>query len=88
MIDREARKIIFENGGKHLSGSTALVYLPRLNGGRGMRSVENEYKATKIKAAIKLYEDKDAAMNVVLEFEERAEILVHQSLLKEAFKHA
>lgn len=67
---------------------SALVYLPRLNGGRGMRSVENEFKVTKIKAAIKLYEDKDAAMNVVLEFEQRAETLGHQSLGKEAFKHA
>ena len=53
-----------------------------------MRSVENEFKVTKIKAAIKLYEDKDAAMNVVLEFEQRAETLGHQSLGKEAFKHA
>ena len=77
MIDREARKIVFvnENGGKHLSGSTALVYLPRLNGGRGMRS-------------IKLYEDKDAAIDVVREFEEREGNLGHQFLVKEAFKHA
>lgn len=63
-----ARKIVFENEGKHLSGSTALVYLPRLNGGRGLRSVGNKYKVTNIKAAIKMYEDKDAAMIVVLEF--------------------
>lgn len=78
MIDRDARKIVFDNGDKHLSGSTALVYLPRLNGGRGMRPVENEYK---------VYEEKDAAMNVVLQFEERAETLDHQSLVKKAFKH-
>ena len=30
---------------------------------------------TKIKAAIKLYENKDGAMNIVREFEERAETL-------------
>ena len=27
-LDREARKIIVENGGKHPSGSTAILYLP------------------------------------------------------------
>lgn len=79
MIDRDARKIVFDNGDKHLGGSTALVYLPRSNGGRGMRPVVNEFK---------VYEEKDAAMNVVLQFEERAETLDHQSLVKEAFKHA
>ena len=34
-VDREARKIIVENGGKHPCGSTALLYLPRERGGRG-----------------------------------------------------
>lgn len=28
-LDREARKVIVENGGRHPLGSTALVYLPR-----------------------------------------------------------
>ena len=53
-IDREVRKIIVENGGKHILGSTTLLYLPRDQGGRGMQSVESVYEATKIKAAIKL----------------------------------
>ena len=53
IMDREARKIVVENGGKHPSGSTTLVYFPRLNGGRGMPSVENAYNVTKINAAIK-----------------------------------
>ena len=52
-----------------------------------MRLVENEYKMTKIKVAIKLYENKDAAMNMVREFEERAETLGHRSLVKEAVKY-
>ena len=41
-IDREARKIIIENGGKHPLSSTAMLYLTRGKGGRGMRSVERE----------------------------------------------
>ena len=38
-VDREGRKIIVENGGKHPCGSTA-----REKGGRGIHSIEEEYK--------------------------------------------
>ena len=48
-----------ESGGKHPLGLKATVYLPRALGGRGMRSVEEEYKMTKIKSAIKLYSNED-----------------------------
>ena len=41
-IDREARKIVVENGGKHPCGSTSLLYLSRDKGGRGLRSIETE----------------------------------------------
>ena len=41
-LDREARKAIVENGGKHPLGSTALVYLSRNLGGRGLKSTERE----------------------------------------------
>ena len=51
-IDRQARKIVCESGGKHPPGLKATVYLPRALGGRGMRSVEEEYKMTKTKSAI------------------------------------
>ena len=54
MSDKEARKIIVENGGKHRSGSNAILYMPREKGGRGLRSIEEEYKGMKIKAAVKL----------------------------------
>ena len=37
---REARKIVVENGGKHPSGSTAMLYMPREKGGRGLRSIK------------------------------------------------
>ena len=33
-IDREARKIVVENGGKHPCGSTSLLCLPQNKGGR------------------------------------------------------
>ena len=39
-MDRAARKIIVENGGKHPASLTSLLYLPREKGGRGLQSVE------------------------------------------------
>ena len=62
--------------------------MPRKKGGRGLRSIEEEYKVTKIKAAVKLYRNGDPAMTMVREFEERAEELGHSSLVKEAARYA
>ena len=65
-LDREGRKIIVENGGNHPKGSTAILYMSRKLGGRGLKSVENEYKNIKImKAAIKLYCNADPTMAAV-----------------------
>ena len=51
-VDRDARKIVTEGGGKHSCGTTSLLYLPRDKGARGLCSVETEYKETKVKAAV------------------------------------
>ena len=64
-VDRAARKIIVENGGKHPASLTSLLYLPREKGGRGLRSVEHEYKITKIKSLLKLYQNSDQTVNPV-----------------------
>ena len=53
-----------------------------------MRSIEEEYKDTKIKAAVKLYRNGDPAMEMVREFEEKAERLVHSSSVKKAASYA
>ena len=50
-IDRDERKIVTEGGRKHPCGTTSLLYLLHDKGGRGLRSVETEYKETKLKAA-------------------------------------
>jgi len=55
-LDKEARKIVVENGGKHLSCSTAILYMSREKGGRGLRSIVEEYKVMKIKAAVSYIE--------------------------------
>ena len=64
-IDRQARKIVCENGGKHPLGLKATDYQPRAQGGRGIRSVEEEYKMTSIKSAIKLYSNDDFTMSLM-----------------------
>ena len=41
-------------GGKHHSESSDLLYLPRSSGGQGLKSMESEYKITKIEVATRL----------------------------------
>ena len=43
-LDKDARKIIVENGGKHPSGLTAILYMPREKGGRSLRPIEKRTK--------------------------------------------
>ena len=71
-----------ESGGKHPLGLKATVYLPRALGGRGMRSVKEEYKMTKIKTAIKLYSNEDSTISLVRTFEESAAHQGQNSLSK------
>ena len=49
-----------------------------------MKSVEEVYKMTKIKTAIKLYSNEDSTMSLVRAFEENVAHQGHQSLVKEA----
>jgi len=74
------------NGGKH--PSTSLLYLSWDNGGRGLCSIEREYKETEVKAAVKLFQNRDPMMKLMCDFEKRAESVRHQSLTKKAAKYA
>ena len=47
-----------------------------------MKSVEEEYKMTKIKSAIKLYSNEDSTMRLVRAFEENEVHQNHQSLFR------
>ena len=87
-LDREARKIIKENGGYHPLGSTELLYLPRKCGGQGLKSFESLYKQTKVKTTMKLYANEDRTMSLVREFEEKCERAGRRSLVKDAKKFA
>ena len=70
-IDREARNIIIENGGKRPLSSTAILYLTRRRGGRGMRSVEREYKSVKVKKAVNLCKNRLRCVNAWVQFPAR-----------------
>ena len=87
-LDREGRKIIVENGGNHPKGSTAILYMSRKLGGRGLRSVENEYKNTKIKAAVKFYCNADPTMAAGRSFADPAVQNGRHSIIKNAKKYA
>ena len=82
------RKIISGSGGNHPKGSIAALYLARNNGGRGLKSVEEEYKNIKTKTAVKLYENTDPKMTTVREFEEKSLKSGRHSFNKDAQKFA
>ena len=77
-----------DNGGNHPKGSTAILYMSGKLGGRGLKSVGNEYRNTKIKAAVKLYCNADPTIAAVRSFEELAVQNGHHSIIKDAKKYA
>ena len=48
VIDREARKIICENGGKHPVSLTEVMYLAREKRGCELHSIEHDYELTRL----------------------------------------
>ena len=86
-IDRQTRKLVRENGGKHPLSSTAVFYLSRVVGGCGMKSVEHKFKVIKIKAVVKLDMNPDPMMRSVRVFEERAAERGFASLVKYAHRY-
>ena len=61
-----------------------MMYLSRKCGGRGMTSVEREYKNTKIKRAVKLFSNPHPAMAAVRSFEAKAVQSGLHSIIKDA----
>ena len=87
-LDRESRKCMVENGAKHPLGSTELLYLPKRLGGRGLKALEAEYEATKIKTVINLYANRDSTIQLVRQFEKKAVRTGRRSLIKDAQNYA
>ena len=57
-------------------------------GGRGLKSVETQYKMTKVKTAVKLYTNQDSTMELVRQFDEKCERNGRRSIVKDAKKYA
>ena len=57
-------------------------------GGRGLKSVETQYKMTKVKTAIKLYTNRDSTMELVRQFDEKCERNGRCSIVKDVKKYA
>ena len=62
--------------------------MAREKGELGLRSVEREYKLTKIKAAMKLCQNTDPSIRAVQQLKERVVEKGQTSLMKEAHKFA
>ena len=61
-LDRMLRKILNDTKAKHPASSNELLYFPRTKGGRGLKSVEQVYKETKIKTALHMHRSTDPAI--------------------------
>ena len=65
------------------------MYLPRKLGGRDLKSVEDEYKLTKInQVVVKLYSNPDPVMQAVRRCEENTEENGRRALIRDAKKYA
>ena len=80
--------MIVENRGNPPEGSTTILYMSRKLGGRDLKSVENEYKNIKIKAAVKLCCNADPTMAAIRSFEELAIRNGRHTTIKDAKTYA
>ena len=64
------------------------LYLPRSKGGRGLKQVEYTYKATRIKAAMKILTDKDPEMMLVKKFDKSRMQKGRSSIIKDAIAYS
>ena len=87
-MDICVREAMVKNGAKHYQQLNSLLYLPKRMGGRGLRSLENTYKETKIKAAIKLLDTTDKRIMLVTKFNRNCLRSNHASIFKDAIKYA
>ena len=69
-MDICVREAMTKNGAKHYQQMNGVLYLSKIKGGRGLKSLEQTYKETKIKAAIKLLGTTDERIKLVTKFQE------------------
>ena len=87
-MDSAIRDSMNVTGSKHTNQMNAINYIPRIKGGRGLRSLEDSYKNTKIKLALKLVNDPDPRMEIVKAFHEKCMQTNSFSIFKDAERYA
>ena len=83
-MDIAIRNAMNVSGSKHTNLMNAVVYLPRVKGGRGLKSLEQSYKEIKVKVAAKLINTEDRRMLIVKQFHKNYFDKPNYSIFKEA----
>ena len=68
-LDIIIRTAMNRSGAKHPNQVNDLLYLPKRMGGRGLREIEQTYKETKIKSAVKILNNCDPRLKLVCRFQ-------------------
>lgn len=87
-LDRNTRKIIADNKGKHHFESNHLLYLSPQKGGSGLLELEKLYKTTKIKTAHYITTNKDPRIQLVRSFQDFKQTKGLRSIIKDAITYA
>ena len=87
-MDTTIRNVMNTLGAKHTLQMNAINYLPRHKGGRGLRSLEETYKTTKIKLAVKIVKDDDPRMRIVENYHINTSESDSYSIFKDAIRYA
>ena len=87
-MDNVIRKVMNIKGAKHTNQMNAINYLPRNKGGRGLRSLEETYKMTKVKLAAKLINDNDRRLDIVRQYHKISLKSSSFSIFKDAKRYA
>lgn len=87
-MDIAIRDALNRTGAKHPQQLNDLLYLPKAKGGRGLRSLEQSYKETKVKTAIKILQSDDPQMCNVALFNKICMSKNRASIFTDAIKYA
>lgn len=87
-MDASVRETMNLLGAKHTNQMNCINYLPRDKGGRGLRSLEETYKTTKIKLAVKLHQETDKRLDLVKQFHKKNLETKSFSIFKDSARYA
>ena len=86
-MDVAFRNSMNVTGGKHTNLMNAITYLPRKEGGRGLRLFEETYKSTKVKLAVKLANEEDQRLKIVKDYHMLTKQTSSFSIFKDAERY-